>query len=87
MHDYMDFANYYNMKIDNLDVLGLTDEEIPKKVYVPVLDIFGPYFFYPPHCKPRSKDKLYESPIIGVFKNDNQVQRDVINTMRSLFRG
>ena len=91
MHEYMSFANYNNLKVDSLYELGLTDVKTQTKLYVPVFDIFGPYFFYPPHCHPRHSEdaekQLYHSPIIGVFKNDNQVQEDIVNTLESLFRG
>ena len=77
MYEYMGFAKYHNLKIDTLDELGLAEDGTSTKLYVPAFDIFGPYFFYPPHCHPREtgndNNQLYHSPIIGVFKNDNQV--------------
>ena len=53
------------------------------KGYMPLVDPAGPYWFYPPHCHPKQTSfqdykgmthkvsNLWQSPLIGVFKNGN----------------
>ena len=49
--------------------------------YTPLLNIYGPYFFYPPHCHPGAGTQRFHSPIIGIFRNNNEIEEDIIKSM------
>ena len=85
----MVYAGFKNLRISNLDSLKL-DKMAGRDTlltYTPLLNIYGPYFFYPPHCHPSAGTGRFHSPIIGVFRNHNEIEDDVIASMDSLFRG
>ena len=84
--------------VDNqLGLAGLKEVGIEYLGYMPILDPFGSYFFYPDHCYPRdgvdSGEKggggrgrfRYNSPIIGYVKTGSSVEEDVAAQLESLF--
>lgn len=64
-----------------------------------MMDPSGPFWFYPPHCHPKEAvskvvggssstyNNLWHSPLIGVFNNGNLIEKDVVNSLESLFYG
>ena len=84
MHDYMEYARFINLKLTGLEDLQLErlKGKATIKTYIPLLNIYGPYFFYPPHCHPSAGTGLFHSPVIGVFRHDNEVEDDIINSLQ-----
>ena len=83
MHNYMEYARFKNLRFDNLEEIKLDSITggSTMKTYMPLLNIYGPYFFYPPHCHPRNDTSRFHSPVIGVFKNHNEIEDDIINSL------
>ena len=61
--------------------------------YLPLRDIFGPYFFFPSHCYPSTKDESelsqatrYNSPVVAYVKTGASVEQDIVDQLRSLFQ-
>ena len=81
-HDFFAFVDYQNFRI-RPEKMGLNYDDIIN-LYMPFIDPTGPYLFYPPHCNPQKEDQK-RSPIIAYIKNDNQIERDLIATLESLF--
>ena len=81
--------------IGNLEsVIG---EKLDFKIegYIPILDVTGPYAFFPPHCYPggvndeERKDlrdaTKYNSPVIAHVKTGASLESDIVDQLRSLF--
>jgi hypothetical protein len=46
-------------------------------LYEPLLDPFGPYYFFPPHCYARTN--RYASPYIAYVYQGNQIEKDILD--------
>ena len=70
------------------DTNSLENIDISVIGYLPMLDFFGPYSFFPSHCYPGSQDGRlrYNSPVIAYVKTGSSVETDIIDQMTSLFR-
>ena len=47
--------------------------------------MFGPSNFFPLHCYTTNSTTKYESPIIGYIDNGNQITRDIVVQLSSIF--
>ena len=54
------------------------DLEIPIRLYIPILDITGPFLFYPSHCYGNKKRNRFDSPIIAYIETGTDVEKAVI---------
>ena len=80
--DIQDFYRYSNYTT-NLLVNPKTKELEPE--YFPDYDFFGPYFLYPMACY-SMRGMEYGYPIIGYVKNDNEVERALIDEYSLIFK-
>ena len=54
--------------------------------YVAQLDFLGPILFAPLHCSNITVRNIYTSPIIAYVKNDNPIQKKMVEDLDTHFR-
>ena len=80
--DFFNFADYGNTK----RVIGKDDRgnSIKTPSYSPGLDTYGPSNWLPMQCY-SSVDYKYASTVIGIIKNGNQLEEDLLSQIKSIF--
>lgn len=73
MIPFLEFANY--SAAISAPVVGT--------LYSPLIDPFGPFYFFPPHCYERKN--RYNSPIVAYIPQGNQIESDMIEQLELLF--
>lgn len=53
------------------------------RIYEPLIDPLGPYYFFPPHCYERKN--RYNSPVIAYIPSGNQIEQDMVEQLEILF--
>lgn len=71
MQPFFKYSNFTNTR-------KIGKEKQIEDIYIPDYDFLGPYFYYPMACYSKtSYDKSF--PIIGYIKNDNVVERALLD--------
>ena len=52
---------------------------------MPFVDVTGPLLFFPQQCTPNPERSIYASPIIAYIKDDNPVQAQLVELVKSHF--
>lgn len=75
---------------DQLGISGLETINLEYLGYMPLLDPFGAFFFYPSHCYVNTRgDKAatrFSSPVIGYVKTNSSIEEDIVEQLESLFK-
>ena len=73
--------------IDDVIEFELDNFTIPIQIeqYLPLLDITGPYLFYPEHCFNNNDKGQYDSQVIAYIETGSQVEKHVIQQLEALF--
>lgn len=58
---------------------------VPLFGYLPILDITGPYLFYPQHCYGNSDLAIYDQPVIAYIRTNSTIEKAVVESITSLF--
>ena len=73
-----------------IGISGLETFSIEYLGYMPFMDPFWSFFFFPQHCHPAEKgsgiDRKFASPLVGYVKTGASVENDVVEQLESLFR-
>lgn len=74
------------------NIVELEDRVFELQGYLPLLDITGPFSFFPSHCYPSgvggkslSAATRYNSPVIAYVKTGASVEQDIISQLEALF--
>jgi hypothetical protein len=67
---------------EQIGISGLETINIEYLGYMPFIDPFGSFFFFPSQCHPNTKGRKsatrFTSPIIGYVKTGASVEQDVV---------
>ena len=75
---------------EQIGLSGLETINIEYLGYMPMMDPFGAYFFFPEHCFVNTGGNRgatkFSSPVIGYVKTGASVEMDVVEQLQSLFK-
>jgi hypothetical protein len=80
LNDFMFYTNYTNTKA------SVTSKA---SSYIPVVDPYGPYLFYPSQCQSNegliAAGRKYRAPVIAYIKQGNQIEEDIVDQLQAIF--
>jgi hypothetical protein len=101
--DYMRHGLYPTLKADSRGEYRVTFDDIIDQLdvlepffmeggwgdsgYDPLTDPTGPMNYFPLHCMPIKDRDIYASPVVATIKQENDIQRKMINQILAHFNG